>query len=94
VLIEYVTTPYARADVYANALAEVFRAAIWHVEMRGVKPLGIGQFSGLLIKLESSSSIRPTQRLVLQAFDRAGILYATYVPHNVADRVGLLVGEM
>ena len=94
VSIEYLDTPDSRAGAYAWALGDVFRSAVWHVEIRGVKPDVRGKYNGLLMNIEDLTHIRPTQKIVLDAFAQAGIPFSHLPGRNVADRVELIVGEM
>ncbi len=90
---QYVDTPTARADPYAWRLTEVFRAAGWHVEIRG-EQWGKFNYKKLMMRIEDITAIRPNQRAVLDAFQEAQIPCDLLPGHNVGDRVELIVGEM
>lgn len=93
ILIEYLDSPTARADSYAWRLTEIFRAALWHVEIRGVGQ-NSAKIEGMHMRVEAIDSMTKDQKFVHDLLTRAQFLRGLIPGRNVADRIEIEIGEM
>lgn len=91
VSIEYLDERTSRANVFAWKVTEVFREALWDVELRPVKHVSARE--GLGMRVEAVNSLTDDQRAVVEALKQAEIL-RSLITANVAGRIELEVGEM